>query len=455
MAMSTRVPPLDSRTVRAMGPLIVIALAVFAHALVSERISTTIITAPMVFVAVGLLTGPEVFGLAAIDLRSEEVIVLAEMTLAIVLFSDAVRIDPRRARRFVRVPARLLGIGLPLVMAASTVIARFALDIDWPEAALVGAILTGTDAALGQAVLTDESVPGRIRGSLNIESGLNDGLALPAVALFTAVAATATDSEPISYWLRYLAEQVGYGTLIGVAVGSGCGWALTRARRRGWVAGIEGQLATFSQVGLAFALAHAAGGNTFIAAFMAGVAFRFVGKDDAEYLAEFTEDSGQLLASITFVVFGNALLGPTLGLLTVPIALSVIGFLTIARMLPVAVSLAGSGLRAPTVVFLGWFGPRGLASILFAVTVLAETGRTVDDTVFVVVAWTVLASIILHGSTASWGARRYGEWCAAHERVMHPEATAEGPMEPDEAMMRPRWAPRTDRDGDGVSERSR
>ncbi len=426
-----------------MGALTVIALAVLAHALVSRRLHSTVVTAPMIFVAVGLLTGPEALDLTSIDLGSEEVIILAELTLSIVLFSDAVRVDPRMARDFIGIPVRMLGLGLPMVIGLGTVLARVTLDIEWGEAALLASILAATDAALGQAVLTDDSVPGRIRSSLNVESGLNDGLALPAVTLFAAMTAAETDTQPASYWIRFVAEQIGYGIAAGVVVGIAAGWLLVRARRAGWVDGVDGQLAALAQVGLAFVLAHEVGGNTFIAAFVAGLAFRFVGRHDAEYLSEFTEDGGQLLASITFVVFGNALLGPALGALTVPIAACVAATLTIGRLLPIAASLVGTGLRPPTVVFLGWFGPRGLASILFALTVIEGSDREVDDPLFVVVAWTVLCSVVLHGVTASWGARRYGAWFAAHRAEVHDRrAIVEDTVDGESPVVRPRWTPR-------------
>lgn len=433
----------DSPTVPEVSTLTVLALAVFAHALVSKRLATTVVTAPMVFVAIGLVTGPEALDIASIDLGSDEVIALAELTLSIVLFSDAVRVDARKIRSFVGIPARMLGFGLPLVIGAGTVATRFLLDLDWTEAAVLASVLAATDAALGQAVLTDESVPARIRSSLNVESGLNDGLALPAVTLFVAISVAEADAEPASFWIRFVAEQIGYGAAAGVAVGLVGGWVLLRADRAGWVDGIDGQLAAFSQVGIAFVLAHAIGGNSFIAAFVAGMTFRFVGGDTAEYKTEYTEDSGQLLASITFVVFGNALLGPALDELTVPIAVLVVAMLTVVRMVPIAVSLIGTGLRMPTIAFLGWFGPRGLASILFLFTVIEETDQQIDGELYVVVAWTVLASVTLHGVTASWGARRYGQWFASH-RAEIDDATPmpEGPMEDTEEPMRPRWHPR-------------
>lgn len=408
-----------------MAALTVLAVALLGHGLVSGRLRGLAITGPMVFVAVGFLTGSEVFDVASFDLKSETVIVLAEATLAVVLFSDAVRVDLRQLRGFIGLPTRMLGLGLPLVIGAGTLTMRYVVDLSWARAALIASILAATDAALSQAVLTDEEVPRCIRGSLNVESGLNDGLVLPAVTLFSALTVADSEGEAASFWIQFLAEQIGFGVLAGIVVGSTGGRLLVQASRKGWVEGISGQLAALSLVGLAFLSAHALGGNSFIAAFVAGVSFRAVGAEDAEHLSEFTEDSGQLLATLTFVVFGNALFGPAVDQLTVPIAISVVLSLTVVRMAPIALSLLGTGLRPPTLAFLGWFGPRGLASALFALTVLEETGAPATDPVFVVVAWTVVVSVIVHGASASWGAGRYARWYERH-RAGHPSTPSEG-----------------------------
>lgn len=423
-----------------VAQLALLAVAVFAHGLVSGRLRTTPVTGPIVFVGIGLLSGPEVLDLVHIDLGSQQVIILVEATLAIVLFSDAVRVDPRRLRSYVGIPVRMLGVGLPLVMTAGTLLARVALGLDWADAALVGVILAATDAALGQAVLTEESVPARIRGALNVESGLNDGLALPAVTLFTAITVAEQQSESASFWIRFVLEQIGFGILAGSAVGALAGWVLVRAWNRGWADGISGQLGTLGMVGLAYVTAHALGGNSFLAAFIAGLCFRIVGRHESERLCEFSEDGGQLLAAVTFVLFGNALVGPVLGDLSPSVALFVAASLTVVRMVPIALSLLGTGLRPPTLVFLGWFGPRGLASILFALTVLEETDASPQEDLFVVVGWTVLVSVVVHGATASWAAGRYGRWYADHRATMHPDLEpSEGPMRSDTPQPRVRW----------------
>lgn len=185
---------------------------------------------------------------------------------------------------------------------------------------------------------------------------------------------------------------------------------LTRASARGWVDGVFRQLAVLGIATSAVAGAIALGGNGFIAAFVAGIAFGTVARGQCPHVHEFVEDLGQLLAMITFVVFGAVLLGPSLGGLTIAMAAYAILSLTVVRMLPVALALVGSGVRGPTVAFIGWFGPRGLASILFGLLVLETNAVEGGDELFAVVAWTVLASVVLHGLSAKPAARRYSRW---------------------------------------------
>ena len=422
----------------ALTELLVLAAAVFLHALVSKRLSSTLVTAPMVFVAVGLLTGPDVSGLANLSVEREQIVVLAELTLALVLFSDSVRVDPRLLRRYVGIPARLLGIGLPLTAAVGTVVGRFLLDLGWVQAALVASILSATDAALGQAVLLEPSVPPRIRQSLNVESGLNDGLALPAVTIFTTLSIAESESEGAGEWIWFLVEQIGYGALVGAAIGGLAGWVLVRAVRRGWCDGLNAQLGTIALVGLAYATASLVGGNTFIAAFVTGLVFRAVNGDRTEHLSEFSEDSGQLLAGLAFLVFGNVLLGPAIGDLGWDVIMYAALSLTVVRIVPIFAALAGTHLEWPSRLFLGWFGPRGLASILFGLLVLEEAGTDVSPRVFAAITWTVVLSIVLHGATASWGARRYGRWYRSMTSDEQ-ESMSEGPMHHAEAGPRVRW----------------
>ncbi len=403
----------------------IIAGFVLAYALVSRRLETTPVTGPMVFVGFGMLVGSG--GLDIIDLGINEagVRTLAEITLVLLLFTDAIRIDLRRLRDQVQLPARLLGIGLPLTVVAGTGAALLLIpDLGIWEAALLAAILSPTDAALGSAVVTNTRVPIRVRQALNVESGLNDGIMLPVITLLLALAAVDLDVETPGYWTGFTAEQVGYGVLVGMAGGYLGGRLIRSFAGRGWMDGAFRQLATLAVGVGTFALAEAVGGNGFVAAFVAGLAFGAAARDYCGGVYDFTEDEGQLLALLTFLFFGAALAGPALTDLSWRIAAYALVSLTVVRMIPVAVSLLGAGLKVPTVAYFGWFGPRGLASILFGLFILEEAELPMGADVFGVVIWTVLASVMLHGATSLWFSQRYANWFEAHGREHMREAIA-------------------------------
>ncbi len=405
----------------------VIAGMVIAFALVSRRVASMALTMPMVFVAAGALT--DWFGVVELAVETEGVAVLGEITLAIILFGDSARMDVRSLERQVGLPARLLLIGLPLtVMLGAVLFALLIPGLSGWEAALVAAILSPTDAALGQAVVEDRSVPKWVRQGLNVESGLNDGLAVPAVLLFIALA-TGEETKP-GFWGRFIVEQIGLGVVIGVACGLVGGALLVRAHRHGLVQGIYAQLATLSIAVLAFAGSEVAGANGFIAAFTAGLAFgAATGREKAEEYDEYTEDTGRLLAIASFFVFGNLFVVEAVGDTTVAVVACAVLALTVMRMAPVAVAMTGMGAAPQTKLFIGWFGPRGLASMLFGLQLLEEgvaEGLSDADELFAIIAWTVVASVVAHGATATWGAHRYGKWYATmpdHERDAMPEST--------------------------------
>ncbi|MEO1063511.1 MAG: cation:proton antiporter [Actinomycetota bacterium] len=406
-----------------------IACVVVAYAVVSRRTAAWPISGPIVFVALGLLLGDDGIGVLELRIGGEEILVLAELTLAVLLFSDAARADPMTLAKEFALPARLLGIGLPLTIGLGTVVTALLLtDLTLAEAALVAAILAPTDAALGQPVVTDRAVPARVRETLNVESGLNDGLVVPVVTVLLAVTERG-DGGGASSWVTLAAEQIGYGTIVGLGVALVAGGALLRARRAGWVEPAYTQLAMLS-IGLgAWALANNVDGNGFIAAFVAGLTIAVMSDGEAEELVLVAEDLGQLLALVAFVVFGATFVGPALGEVTVPVVICALGTLTVGRMLPVAISLIGSGVRAPTVAFIGWFGPRGLASILFGLLIVTESEVEGGDELFAVITFVVVMSTVLHGVTAAPLARRYGQWIADmaddDEELMESEHAAE------------------------------
>ena len=419
--------------------LAIVALTLLGVAAVSGRLPGTPVTAAMLFVVVGLLVGPEVLGEIDTDSSSSTVRALAEATLALVLFCDASRIDLGQLRREAGVPLRLLGIGLPLTIALGAIAAAGIFgQLSLEEAVILAIVLAPTDAALGQAVVTEPRVPKRIRQGLNVESGLNDGICVPL--LFAAVAVADVESE-ISGGRSastLLLEEIGYGVIGGAAAGLLIAAIVIHASRRDLIAPQWRNVIPAGGAALAYGIAVALHGSGFIAAFVGGMVFRAALKRDPEDLNELSEEVGNVLNGVTFVLFGAILLGPALSELSWQLALYAVLSLTLVRMLPVAIAMIGSRARAPTVGFLGWFGPRGLASIVFAVIVIEESQLPHEHLIVNAIYVTVGLSVLAHGLTAAPLADRYGRWFEQHPRDKAPpmesapaEVTrARGPTEP-------------------------
>jgi sodium/hydrogen antiporter len=401
--------------------LATLALILLGFAAVSARLEGTSITAPMVFTATGLLVGADALGLVDPSATGVEVKLLAEATLTVVLFSDASRIDLRALRSAVATPVRLLGIGLPLTIALGLVAALVLLgDLRWPEALVLAIVLAPTDAALGQAVVTSKRLPVGIRQSLNVESGLNDGICVPLFLIALAVAKAEEGAIGNGHAAQIVAEKIGYGIVFGAAAGALAAAVVVHAGGRRLVAEPWLQIVPLAAAFLAFGSAEGAGGSGFIAAFVGGAVFGGLRRHrggDVSYLAE---QAGAVLAAATFVVFGAVLLGPALGDLTWQIAVYAVLSLTLVRMLPVAIAMVGTGAHRPTVAFLGWFGPRGAASIVFALLIVEEGGLPHDDLLLTTAFVTVGLSVFAHGLTAAPLVARYGSWLdrlPAKERV--------------------------------------
>jgi NhaP-type Na+/H+ or K+/H+ antiporter len=347
----------------------------------------------------------------------ETVKLLAEATLAMVLFADASRIDVRVLRAELSVPARLLGIGLPLTLVAGFVLALIAFpELLWAEALLLAVILAPTDAALGQAVVTLTRLPSRVRQGLNVESGLNDGICVPLFWIVLAIAQAESGAIGDGTAVRLVLEQIGYGILAGVAAGCVAAAVLVVAGRRGYVEGSWSQVVPLAAAGLAFGIADPIGGSGFIAAFVGGFVFGALRRRTGGEVTHLIEEVGEVFSAVTFIVFGAVLLGPALGDVTWSIALYAVLSLTIVRVVPVSVAMIGTGARRPTLAFLGWFGPRGLAPIVFAVLVLEEGGLPHDDLILVTTYVAIGLSVLAHGLTAAPLADRYASWFESHPR---------------------------------------
>lgn len=388
-------------------PTVLIVLGVVAiYALMARWIELSVITLPMIFTGLGIALGGTGLDLVRLDVDNEFIHAFVEITLVLVLFSDASGVKRQNlSGGNVTIPVRMLLIGMPLTVALGTLVAMWVSpNQPWALALLVAAILTPTDAALGQSVVSNPNVPKRISQSINIESGLNDGLAFPIVLLAAITAARATGYEggqaPDNVAVFALL-QITVGLLAGAMVGYGAAKLLDFAISRNATTTVAQGLYFLSVAFLAYFGAELVGGNGFIAAFVGGLVFGNTLRAPSVFIREFMEGEGQLLTLATFFIFGSVL--APIGLehaswKTVTLALL---FLTVVRMLPIWLSLAGLKLSSYEKIFLGWFGPRGLASILFALLVLEEFPIPGAQELTACVVLTVLISIVLHGVSAA------------------------------------------------------
>jgi len=415
----------------------VFVVLVFVYSLVSQRLGRTVITAPMLFTAAGAATIllPEVARELVLD--REVLLLVAELGLVMLLFSAASRIRPSFLRAGASLPIRLLGAGMPLTIAVGAVCAIGVLGVSWAEAGILATILAPTDAGLGEVIVNSERVPQRIRQSLNVEAGLNDGLCVPFLMLFIALAVAEEHTGPAGVVLaRFLGEQLGYGTVIGLGIGLVGGWLLGLAHRMRWMAPPLGQLGVVALPLLCVIAAEETGASMFIAAFVAGFAVQFGFTEAGRRSVEFTEEGGQLFNYFVFFFFGTAVAG-VWGHFTPAVLLYAVLSLTIVRMAPVALALWGTRLSRATVLFMGWFGPRGLASIVLGlVYVLREAELAGHSTIRLAVMATVLLSIYAHGLTAQPGINVYARRIAALDETS-PEHQALGDGSP-QPPQRPR-----------------
>jgi sodium/hydrogen antiporter len=395
--------------------LAIVAGALLVVAGVSRRLTDTPVTPAMVFVAIGLLVGPLAIDEVAASPTGATVRTLAEATLAVVLFADASRIKMRVLRSEYAVPLRLLGIGLPLTIVAGAVLAAAIFPkLNAAEAVVLAVLLAPTDAALGQAVVTEPRLPSRIRQGLNVESGLNDGICVPLLLIALAAADLEQKATSIHHAVAIVAEEIGYGIVGGAAAGLAGAAVIRIGSRRELISGSWLQVIPLAAAALAYGLAAPLGGSGFIAAFLAGAVFGALAHRESEEASRLNEEIGGLLGGVTFLAFGAVLLGPALEHITWQAALYAVLSLTIVRMAPVAVALLGSGASWPTVAFVGWFGPRGLASIVFAVITIQEAHLAGAETILLATYLAIGLSVLAHGVTAAPLASRYARWYEAH-----------------------------------------
>ncbi|MEP0392926.1 MAG: cation:proton antiporter [Erythrobacter sp.] len=402
-------------------------VAAFIFAMLARRLASSVLTAPIYFIALGLLLAK--VGWIELEAAEQTLHLVAEATLVVLLFLDASQIDLRQLKKHHVWPQRMLMLGLPLSVLIGTFVAGLILP-DWPlvALALVAAILAPTDAALGQSVVTNEAVPQSVRRGLTVESGLNDGMALPLILLFASLVGE-VDGRGTQDWIAFGFAQILLGPLAGIIVGwVGAVIMLRAVRHKLTSASFEG-IAALSLAAIAYLAAGEIGGNGFISAFVAGLTFGNCVKGRCKFLFEFAESEGQLFMWAAFFLVGLVLVPEALENLTWPIFGLIMLSLFLVRPLAIWLSLIGTKTAASTKLFMGWFGPRGLATALFALLILPQIGGEYEEIILAIAINAVWISAILHGVSATPLSKLYGNSvsnmgsCAEQEPVPMPFET--------------------------------
>jgi len=379
--------------------LAILALFIFCYSLVAGRLERAAASGPMVFVLAGLLMGPLGLGWFDGDASRTAFRVLADLTLALVLFIDAANADFAILKRQYRIPLRMLFLGLPGAIFLGALLAVLLFDtLSLFEAAILGTVLAATDAALGKAVINNQAVPPQIREGLNIESGLNDGLCVPILFVFIALALGNVSEGGLA--LKLVTEEIGIGLAVGLSFSAVGTWLLRWCLKRGWVTEIWKQVTVVGLAITCFSVAQSLHGSGYIAAFAGGLLFGFKAKEATHGLVLAAEGTGETLALMTWLLFGAMVIGQSVKYFTWEMVVYAFLSLTVVRMLPIFLSLAGSGENTASKLFLGWFGPRGLASLVFAIIVINEDVPG-GGFIAMVVVLTVFLSLVFHGISAN------------------------------------------------------
>ncbi|GIC78824.1 sodium:proton antiporter [Moritella sp. F3] len=391
--------------------ILMIALIVLFYGFISKKLAQYDISGPMVFTVLGLIFSPFGLNITAVEIDAEFVTVLVEIALVLVLFSDAALLDLKLLRRSWQIPARLLFIGLPLTIITGTAVAVWL----FPEQPLtymilLALLLTPTDAALGKAVVSDPKVPKVIRSSINVESGLNDGIVFPVILTVVALITSGLTKADDYGWVWYVIEQIVFGMLVGGVVGYLGAKLLNKAIQFNWIEESYQNLIPIALAILAFYLAELLLGNGFIAAFFAGLYIGNTSQQAREHIEEFAESEGELFILISFFLFGLAFVPLTLHDISLNVIIYALLSLTVLRMAPVIIALLGTKLDLSSRIFIAWFGPRGIASILYVLIVAHNVGDIGGfDVVYATVTITILMSIFAHGLSAQPFANLYSK----------------------------------------------
>lgn len=379
----------------------ILATFLFLYSLIAGPISRSIISGPIIFVVVGFLLGPSVLGWVQGDASDTEIRVFADLALALILFIDAANADKSVLKQAFRIPGRMLLFGLPGAIALGFGIAFLMFDIlSVYEAAILATVLAATDAALGKAVVSNPVVPSRIREGLNVESGLNDGICVPILLFFIALEIGTISGDGTLSAVYLFAKEIGIGMAVGLGFALLGAFLIRWCDQRNWLTDVWVQVTIVALAFASFSVAQSLHGSGYIAAFTGGLLFGSIAKHHTHKLVLSAEGVGETLAMVTWLLFGAYVIGPAMSEFSWQVVVYSILSLTLVRILPIFLSLFRSGETTSSKLFLGWFGPRGLASIVFALMVINSSVPN-GDLVVLIVTCTVFMSLVAHGITAN------------------------------------------------------
>jgi NhaP-type Na+/H+ or K+/H+ antiporter len=407
------------------GVLVLGGLLVFG-ALVAGVAHRSLLSLTALFVLAGFVLGPGAAGVLRFDPRSGFVSSLATVALIVILFRDGLEVEAELLQRAWRPPLRALTIAMPLTMLLVAGVTKLLTDLSWSESLLLGALLSPTDPVLSSSVVTNPRVPRVLRHSLNLESGLNDGLALPAVLAFVAVL---DPSQHHFVWWQFVLQDVGVGLLTGLGIAAAAAWLLPRDRALGHEIGPRQKSlyalgVAFGSYGVAVAPPR---GNGLITVFVCAIALGIMRPDIRECFEDRSEDLIELVKLGVFVVFGSLLTVPHLftdGWAAIAIVATTF---VVVRPISIFIAMIGTTLGTKAKAFIGWFGPKGVATMTFALLVL-NRDLAASARIFDIAALAVFSSIIVHGLTDHPGA----EWIARqasgeHEHTVHGQSSSAAP----------------------------
>ena len=389
--------------------LAILAGFAFIYSAIAGRIERSMVSGPIVFLLFGLICGPMGLGILNIESSDMEMRAIVDITLALILFIDASNADLKILKSHVKIPWRMLIVGMPGVILLGVVAGWYLFpDLAFFELCILATVLAATDAALGKGVITNKAVPSRIREGLNAESGLNDGLAVPILFVFIALATGAnSDQDGTSMALGLVAQELGIGAAVGLGLTFVGAKLASWCYQQGWWSDIWKQVLVVALALACFATAQSLHGSGYIAAFVGGLLFGQLAGKDTHELVFAAEGIGEVLAMTTWVVFGSAVVGQAWAGMTWPIVIYSLLSLTVIRMLPMVVSLTGTGENLESKLFLSWFGPRGLASIVFII-IVSSYDLPGESTMLHAVVCTITLCVLAHGFTANAWANGLG-----------------------------------------------